>query len=301
MEGLHPEGGNTLLAAEAKAGKTTLGINLARSLADGTPFLGAFRVRTLGRRVGYWNFEVGENQFTNWMERAAIRRPDRIAEPWNLRGYRLPLITPAGEDRAVRWCETNCVECLILDPFSKALAHSGLSENSNDDVGRLLDVLDRIKSRAGLTDLFVLHHYGHGRESARGASVMLGWPDALWNLQRAKNSPERFLKAEGRDVELPESGLHFQPADLRLTLVGGTRTEATQEAGVRNAVKTVAENPGILKSVLIKKMPGDTNHIPAFIADAVAAGYLKVTVEGRSQLHEVTPAGRSYLDGAHQS
>lgn len=57
---LHPSGANTLLAAQYKAGKTTLMNNLAKSIADASPFLDCFDVCAGGRSVAMWNYEVSQ-------------------------------------------------------------------------------------------------------------------------------------------------------------------------------------------------------------------------------------------------
>lgn len=269
VDSLHPDGGNTLIAAPAKAGKTTLMANLIRSLADAESFLGLYPVRELQGRVAVWNYEVSHRQLKGWLEEIGIQNPERAAT-WSLRGFRLPLIAPAAEDAAVEWLAEREVEVLIVDPLSRALIHSGLNENENADNLLFLDALDAIKERAGVHDLFVVDHFGHQHERARGGSVKLGWPDVLWNL--TEDNGTRFLSAEGRDVQVPEMAMGFNPATRRLKVEGGSREDRRLQRGVKNAVRSVGMNEGLSKSELLDAMDGDTNKKPGYIEGGRAAG-----------------------------
>jgi hypothetical protein len=73
---------------------------------------------------------------------------------------------------------------------------------------------------------------GHSGERARGASRLRDWPDVEWRLVREKTengdvdpAAPRYFSAYGRDVDVPESRLVFDPATRHLTLEGGSRAD----------------------------------------------------------------------------
>lgn len=250
IAGLADVGSNVLIQAKHKTGKTTLTANLLRSFADGEPFLGTLDVIPPERRIGLVNFEMSENKMDDWLRDVGITDTDRVSV-LNLRGYSLPLIAERTQQFYVEWARDCDLEVLILDPWGRAMSGSG-SENSNDDVRRVLEILGEIKRQAGMSDLYVLAHMGHqefeiGQERARGASELLGWPDSLWVLTK-DSTGARFLSAVGRDVEFPESQLAFDLDTRRLTVAGSgvdRRSAAAQGHAekvadiVRNSTKTL--------------------------------------------------------------
>jgi hypothetical protein len=98
VDRLWPSNGRVLLAAAAKAGKTTMMTNLLACLADGGQFLGVYTVEPIaqGRTVVYINLEVGQSQMRRWLRRTGVVNVDRI-HVVNLRGQASAL-TLASED-----------------------------------------------------------------------------------------------------------------------------------------------------------------------------------------------------------
>jgi hypothetical protein len=263
LAGLADVGANVLIQARHKTGKTTLTANLVRALADGSPFLGSIDVTPPVGRVGLVNFEMSPDQMDDWLADLGITNTDRVSV-LNLRGYRLPLISTEVQRFLTGWASECGLEVLILDPWGRAMSGSG-SENSNDDVRAVLEILGEIKREAGVRDLYVLAHIGHAEaERARGASELLGWPDVLWLLTR-NDAGTRYLSAEGRDVEFPEVALTFDPASRALALAGGgvSRAQATEDAAVARVLKVVraASSPLKVTEVLAAlHADGMTNH-----------------------------------------
>lgn len=290
--GIHPFGGNTLLAAAYKAGKTTLLMNLTQSLLSGAPFLG-HPVRELAGRVAFFNYELSERQFQGWLKDMELKGLDRAAV-LNLRGYRLPLTVPHIEDWVVNWLQEREVEFWIIDTFAKAFSGSG-SENNNDDVGPWLETLDVIKQRAGVKDLAMSAHFGRAGlgklaagdaslERARGASVLDGWADARWVYTIAQEG--RFFSADGRDVYEEESRLSFNPTTRHLDLVGGNRREESFERLVSHVGEVVAREPGINTGDLIKAMSkGTKTDRPRAIEEAIRRSEILVEKEGKAHKH----------------
>ncbi len=107
----------------------------------------------------------------------------------------------------------------------------GLDEHH--DAGKFLVQFDALLADAGIRDAMLIHHMGHAGERARGDSRLEDWPDAIWRMVREKpddpNSP-RFFSAVGRDVNVAEGRLSYDPATRRLTYAAGSRQDSKDEA-----------------------------------------------------------------------
>jgi hypothetical protein len=243
-----PTGANVLLTAQYKTGKTTLVNDLARSLADGHPFLDRFTINTPPGRVGIFNYEVDARQYRRWLRELNITNTDLIT-PLNLRGYRLPLISQWVEDWLVRWLSDHEIGVWIVDPFARAFVGSGQSENDNTEVGRFLDTLDVIKGRAGVSDLIMPTHTGRGemeegQERARGATRLDDWADVRWLLTKDEHDA-RYFRATGRDVEFNESQIVFNEQTRRLSLHGGNRQQGKRSRVGSAILAVIEQQPGV--------------------------------------------------------
>lgn len=229
FEGILGVGHNLVAVAARKAGKTTLVDNLARSYVDGVPFLGRFEVTTTGRSVAIFNYELEAAQYRRWLRESGIAATDRVF-PLNLRGRPLPLANDRVAAWVADWLRERDVGLWIPDPWSRA--YVGSVDNGNDEaqVGRFLATLDEIKQAAGVDELVMPVHTPKGRidpgaESAIGSQRLEAWPDVMVYLVR--DDKQRFLRAEGRDVDVDESPLLYD-ADTRtltLDLNGGNREQ----------------------------------------------------------------------------
>lgn len=249
VERVLPVGGNVLLTASYKTGKTIMLNNLARALADEVPFLDRFAVGAHAGRIGLWNYEVSGGQYRRWLRAAGIEHTDAIAV-LNLRGFRMPVTTSSVEDWIVAWLVEQEVWLWAVDPFARAYVGSGRSENDNTEVGAFLDTLDVIKERAGVSDLILPTHTGRaiaeeGEERARGATRLDDWADVAWTL--TKNDEDvRFFSAAGRDVDVPEEKLTFNPETYSLSLGGGDRKWERNRRIEAAVLAVVVASPGIV-------------------------------------------------------
>ena len=185
ITGVLPSGGRVILTAEKKAGKTTTTMNLIRSLADGDPFLGAYPTERVSGSVTLIDTEMSRDQLRGWLRKQGIRNVDHV-EVLTLRGRTGTFRITNPEVRAM-WAEelrARNTEVLIIDPLGPIFAANDIDENSNTDVGKILDTLDALTVEAGASELILTHHAGHNAERARGASRLRGWPDAEWLLER---------------------------------------------------------------------------------------------------------------------
>lgn len=226
IERLLVEGGNALLAAQYKTGKTTLTRNLARSFVDGVPFLRAFRCEPVptDRTVAVWDFEMPRGQSQQWWRDLGVKNTDAIV-PLHLKGRRGFLESEAGRDWAVQWLVEHSVWAWILDPFTRAY---GGDENDNSAVAQFTDALDEIKDIAQVPVCVMVAHFGRaagepGKEHVRGATRLDDWSDARWLLTR--RGDDRFFSAEGRDVGVPSTQLTYDFTTRELILLTGQQAQ----------------------------------------------------------------------------
>lgn len=231
---LWPSEGRVVCSAQRKSGKTTLIGNVIHDLVDGGALFEMYPVEQVSTgSVSLLDFEMSRNMLRSWYRDLAIQRTDSV-HVWPLRGLarsfdiRVPEIRSIWADR-LRKVETRLLIIDCLAPIFNAL---GLNENSNSDVGPVLDAIDALLEEVGITDCLVVHHMGHGPERSRGASRLRDWPEVEWFLMRERDhlgteidNGQRFFKAYGRDVDVDESQLMFNPVSRRLSM-NGHRTRA---------------------------------------------------------------------------
>ncbi|MDQ1039441.1 hypothetical protein QFZ75_005857 [Streptomyces sp. V3I8] len=217
VDGLLAQGGNALLAAQAKAGKTTLRNNLIKSLVDGDPFLGRFEVAPDGV-LAVFDLEMPDEMAQDWLRRLKIQYPERFMYvPMLGRGASLD---PTDPDNVAEWADdlkAAGVTTMLIDCLSPLLAAFGLDEDKPSQVRPLLEGFNTLKRAAGVQEIVLIHHMGHNGTRARGASSLLDWPDAIWDLTKNEQE-ERFLSARGRGVDVSKSLLEFDPEAKALTL-----------------------------------------------------------------------------------
>ncbi|WP_299957464.1 AAA family ATPase [uncultured Modestobacter sp.] len=231
VEGLIVANAVTLLWAQAKTGKTTMLVNLMRSLTAGSKFLGAYPCQPVaeGRRVGLLSYEMNGGQLRRWAEDHGVDT-SRVAV-WNLRGMPNPLRTEHSRKLLGKELAAAGVEVLLIDTYARAALSA--DENDNPAATAWFKMIGELTAEAGVTDVLVTHHAGWNGGRLRGASALQDFPDVLLGLTRDE-SGRRFLEATGRfngsDEGLTPTALEFDPASRTLTLTGTTKTSAKAEA-----------------------------------------------------------------------
>lgn len=334
VDGLWPAGGKIVLAAQFKAGKTTMVGNLVRCLADGDAFLDQFHVDPIGDgTIVVIDNELAKNMTRRWLRDQGVKNTGHVVI-CPMRGESRKFDVRDDTVRA-EWADRlKAVKCrvLIVDCLGPILSALGIEEGDNTAVGGILDGLDALCKEAGVLELAVIHHMGHNAERTRGASRLLDWPDAGWRLIRQgdKDNPNavnpdapRFFTAYGRDVGVPEAGVQYDPTTRRLSLVGGNRAQARAATHEPAVTEYLAGHPGAMTKAL------DDELVPRIGKDGVRvtikmmikAGQLCKHKADRSnaQLHYLTadcpehggqpagpagtcgtPAGRSSADPSDQ-
>jgi len=284
--------GSVLIVAARKTGKTTMKLNLTQSLLTGEPFLGRFDVRPIDGSVAFLNYEVSGGQLARWADDVGIDR-DRLFLV-NLRGRRNPLGNVEDRERLVELLRARDVSILIVDPFGRA--YTGASQNDPGEVGAWLAELDRFAADVGATETVLAAHAGWNGERTRGSSALEDWADSIVTLVRdPDDDSQRFLRAIGRDVEVEEDRLTFDPATrlLRLSGTGSRKVVAVArkiDGLVESVVEVVTETPGLNIDKITRELRsreiGFRTHEPSrAAARAVEQGLLVVRQEGRAKLH----------------
>jgi hypothetical protein len=229
VDGLVPWEAATLIPAQRKTGKTTLLLNLSRSLLTGEAFLGTFEVQPVDGLVTLLNYEVSGDTITQWADEAGLDL-DRFFIV-NLRGRRNPLADPEDRGRFAGLLRQRGTESLLVDPFGRA--YTGQSQNDPGEVGGWLAELDRFtRSDVGARDLVLTAHAGWNGERTRGASSLEDWADSIITMTRDDSEDgdgKRYLRAIGRDVDLEEDQLNYDAGTRTLTLAGTGSRKTTKD------------------------------------------------------------------------
>jgi hypothetical protein len=248
IHGWQPRDSRVMLAAPAKAGKSTLVGGYVRSLVDGDPWLGREDVEPVAGRVVVLDTEMSAHQLDAWLRAQRIRHDDRVCV--------LPM---RGRVSALDWLDDRTrgawigrlreveTSVLVLDCLRPVLDALGLDEHR--DAGRYLVALDALLTEAGIGEALIVHHMGHQGERARGDSRLRDWPDVEWRLVRREDDPTgaRYIAAYGRDVDVPESELGYESLTRRLTIAGGSRRDAAHRDALE-AVLSVLDDAGEAQS-----------------------------------------------------
>lgn len=274
-----PAGTRILVAAQYKAGKTTLMGNLIASLVDGVPFLGSALIAPLPGRVLLLDFEMSPNQLDAWYEDLGIVNQDRvIILPMRGKGAAFDIRDPRCRAEWAELVRSRGVAYVILDCLRPVMDSLGLDENH--EAGVFLVAFDQLLTEAGIEEGCIVQHMGHAGERARGDSRLRDWPDVTWTLVREGEDPTspRYISAFGRDVEQHEQRLEFDRASRRLTIAGGGRREAETEDAVSTVAAAVADEPGLTGRGYERKLQmfATQKMIRAGLRQGVQRGLLRV-------------------------
>ncbi len=215
LEGVLATGDRAVIVAPRKVGKTTMTANVCRSFADRAPFLGHFAAEA--RTVAVIDVEMSRQQTRRWLRDQGIQNTDAV-RLIPLRGKASTFNILDDETRA-EWAEVlRGAEVVVLDCLRPILDALGLNEHT--DAGKFLVAFDALLAECGASEALVVHHAGHGENRARGDSRIEDWPDAIWYLgteDKKDLAAERTFAAIGRDVDVPQGPLTFDPETRHLT------------------------------------------------------------------------------------
>lgn len=243
IDTLMPDGGRVVFSAPYKAGKTTAVGNLIRSLVDGDPFLETFAVNKPAKRLVLIDNEMSQDMVRDWLLKQGIRNTDAVADVICLRGQ-VSSFDILNDQRRAEWAtwlrDLGC-DYLIFDCLRPVLDALGLDENH--DAGKFLTAFDELLAEAQTSgDTTIVHHMGHQNERSRGDSRIQDWPDTIWKVVRENADDEfspRYFSATGRDVEVQQGLLTYNPANHHLTYQDKNRAEARKQRKVDTTVQEI--------------------------------------------------------------
>lgn len=294
VEGIAAANQNVTITGQYKAGKTLLGLNLARSLVDGEPFLGHFKIGDDrgSARLGFWSLEMSMTDLDAYVDPLGITDAgaSRLAV-MNGRGFGVNVMTDVGRTWAVNWLKQWGCNTWMIDSHARMCGMSGVDENDNTQVLLLLRRLDEIKELAGIGELYYLVHTGRGETGseglgggvarARGATVIDDWADARWVLTR--QAAVRFLSVEGRSViDLAARSIDFEPETGRMTLGSHDPMSAKIDGLTALVVSLVTDHPGeynerALRAVVRERSAGSSQErIKRARDEAITLGAIRV-------------------------
>lgn len=239
--------GTMMLSGPSKSRKTYTFLDLGVSVATGSDWLG---FKTTKAAVLYLNFELSEHSFQRRL--SAICEAKQIAPPENFRSFNLRGRTATMAMLAVelpRLIRSHGAGLVILDPWYKISAQSGVEENSNDGQARILAEAERIVTANGVS-LVVGHHFAKGDASAKnsidraaGAGAMARWGDVIATLSEHEEAEAMTLELHLRDFapvapialrwQLPvwRRDEHLDPAKLKKSAGRGDDHPANELLG----------------------------------------------------------------------
>lgn len=300
VKDLLPRGGRALLAAQYKAGKTSLVANLLRSLVDGDPFLGAYATEPV-KHVMLIDTELDQDMLRKWLRDQNIRNQAAISTLC-LRG-KLSTFGIINDRIRSDWAAMiDGSDFVILDCLRPCLDALGLSEDK--EAGVFLTAFDALCKEASASEALMVHHMGHSNERSRGDSRLLDWPDAVWKMVRDTDedgndieSGDRFFSAVGRDVNVPESQLDWEPMTRALTICGGGRNDKKARSTVGDIVEIMSATDaadGLTRSQLERRLKGlgvGRNVARRAIQNAVDTLVLTIATGPRnSNIHTLNPS-----------
>jgi hypothetical protein len=213
---LWPRVGVGIIGGAPKCGKSWLGLDLAVSVASGTPCLDTFQVTTPGGVLVY----MAEDAAAVVKERLAgiclHRGLDLATLPVGvITAPSLRLDLPRDQHRLHETVRRHAPRLLLLDPFVRL---HRVNENQAQDVSAVLGYLRELQRENNLA-LVVVHHARKnggptGGQSLRGSSDFFAWVDTALFLRRHRQ--QILLSAEHRAAPTPD------PIALTLT---GTNTD----------------------------------------------------------------------------
>lgn len=249
IDGLQPVDGRVVFTAQFKAGKSTGMGNLTRCLVDGTPFLDTFDVVPPEGGVVVIDNELAPAMLRRWTREQNIHNIDRV-HIVSLRGRvsTFDILSPPVRAQWAAAIRATGATYVIFDCLRPVLDALGLSEDK--DAGRFLVAFDALLAEAGIAEAVVVHHAGHSGDRSRGDSRIRDWPDVEWRLVRQKGADgisdpaaPRFFSAFGRDVDVAEGLLTFDPAHRRLAYSTTNRAAAAGEAALPAVLELLEKHP----------------------------------------------------------
>jgi hypothetical protein len=260
IEGLWPRDAYGVFAAEDKAGKTWAILDLAVSVAAGTPWLGHYPCPPSGRVLVFLG-EGGERAMIRRLRAVAAHKGvdlGELAEARLLRlCFRVPTLT-SGEDLAAVEAELagQPAALVVIDPLYLAVGHGATGANLYA-MGAVLSAIQGVCQAAGAALVVVTHWNKTG--DGTGAQRISGVGPGAWG---------RVLASAGVAHRASDTATGASTVVLGVEVIGGE----TADQAFRVRRRVWADDPADLSSPLrytVEVLAGDD---PAGTLDGPEAG-----------------------------
>jgi hypothetical protein len=240
----------TVIGGQPKSAKSFLGIDVATSVASGTPCLGRYPVERAGRSLIYLAEDSQEDVRSRVAGLCLHRGID--LEALDLHVITEPALHLDREtDRAGLWAAVERLRplVLLLDPLVRL--HTTLDENNSRDVAGLLGFLRELQRAFDVSVLLVHHtakgHHGRPGQALRGSGDLHAWLDVgaylTWERERLR------LTLEHRSASAPEP--------VELALVSREDGSATHLEVSSGAPASPPGKPPLSERILAQLREGD--------------------------------------------
>jgi hypothetical protein len=224
IAGWQPANSRVMLAAQFKAGKTTVVANRERSLVDGDPFLDAHDVTPIDGTVVTVDLEMSAHQLDGWHTDQKIRNEDRvIVIPLRGSAAAFDILDPGIRTQWADMLKAHGCGYLIVDCLRPILDALGLDEQR--EAGRFLTCLDALLSEAEIPDAAVSTTWATSprdpaatRASGTGPTSSGGSSARTTIRPRRGTSPRTGVTSTSRNHYSPMTG---QPGGWRSAAVHG--------------------------------------------------------------------------------
>lgn len=168
-----------VIGGAAKSLKTSIGLDLAISVATGRPFLNEFK--TNRAKVGIISGESGPATLQDTARRICESRSIDLAETGIVWCFDIPTLSDPVHAKAFRkFIVDNAIELLLVDPVYLILLTEATAGNASNvfAMGSVLRAVAKIASESGAT-LLLIHHLGRGAARAAAGDGKPAGLDAL--------------------------------------------------------------------------------------------------------------------------
>jgi hypothetical protein len=230
IESLFPWAGVSILGASPKLGKTWIGLDLAVSVASGTPCLGRFATQRQGSALIYLAEDSHQAVKARLLGICRHRNVELATLPVHvITAPTLRLDLERDQRRLEHTVRTFRPALLLLDPFVR------LQKINENDAGEVAGVLGYLRSLQRTYDLavIIIHHArknGPSGSSAgsglRGSVDFYAFADSVWYLRQQRD--QLLLTIEHRSAP-PPPPIHLalvtgDSPHMEVLEVGGTST-----------------------------------------------------------------------------
>jgi hypothetical protein len=204
--GVLHQGLKAVLGSNSKARKTWILLDLALSVATGTPW---WKWATHKGKVLFINFEIPRpfivSRIRSLCEKKGITDPSNL-DVWTLRGNAAELNKLLAE--IISRVKGQNYSLVIIDPIYKGLG--GRDENSAGDIGELCNELERIAVQTGAA-VFYTAHFSKGNQAGKdaidrisGSGVWTRDADTIITLTKHKEEQDHAFTVDLILRNLPE-------------------------------------------------------------------------------------------------